>query len=184
MSILQYLSISWTNGWWFSACFMIVNIFILIYFPKHFKIRVLKRADFTNIIQRVCTFMSFLLFQFNIWYSIFIPIDFEAKFFFFGLIIFFIGMSGYILALVNYATTQPNQPVTKGIYRLSRNPQQIMSIVLWIGIGSCLGSWLIVGSSFAQLVLSYPNFLAQEQTCLKKYGQPYQEYLGRSKRYF
>ena len=184
MNILQHLSINWTNGWWFSAIFMIVNIFTIIYFPKHNKLRDLKRSDITNNIQRVCTLMSFLLFQFNIWYSIFIPIHFESIFFILGLIIFLVGMAGYIVALINYATTLPNHPVTKGIYRLSRNPQQIMSIMLWIGIGICLNSCLVVASSIAQLILSYPNFLAQEQTCLEKYGQPYQEYLNRTKRYF
>lgn len=184
MNELQNLSINWANGWWFSAVFMTVNIFVLAYFPKHFKLRVLKQADFTNITQRVCTALSFILFQFNIWYSIFIPIQFESRTFFIGLIIFLIGMAGYILALINYATTQPDKPVTRGIYKLTRNPQQIMSIILWIGIGVCLNSWLIVGSSLAQLILSYPNFLAQEETCLRKYGQSYQEYLNRTKRYF
>lgn len=107
MSIFENLSIEWSNGWYFSVIFMAVNIFTIVYFPKHFKFRVLKRADFTNITQRICTTVSFVLFQFNIWYSIFVPIHFNTKLFYVGLTIFTIGMGGYILALINYATTQP-----------------------------------------------------------------------------
>lgn len=59
-----------------------------------------------------------------------------------------------------------------------------MSVVLWGGVGVCLDSWLLVVCSIAQLILSFSNFWAQEQTCLKKYGQPYQEYLNKTRRYF
>lgn len=183
MNFFQQLSIGWTNGWWFSALFMIVNISMLIYYPKHFKIRVLKRPDYTNFLQRICSIVSFFLFQGCIWYSILIPIIFNRGFYI-GVVLFTINMVGYITAMLNYATTPPNEPVTKGIYRITRNPQQLMSILLWIGAGIALNSWFIVIACILQLILSYPGFIAQEQTCLVQYGESYREYLSKTKRYF
>lgn len=184
MNFYQHLSIGWTNGWWFSILFCLVNGTMIAYYPKHFKLRVLKQPDFGNLLQKGCSMLSFLLFQFTIWYSIFIPLQFQFQGFYIGIALFIVGMVGYITALSNYATTLPDQPVTKGIYKLTRNPQQLMSLTLWTGAGIALGSWLIVIACILQLILSYPGFIAQEQTCLKKYGQPYQDYLNKTRRYF
>jgi protein-S-isoprenylcysteine O-methyltransferase Ste14 len=184
MNFFQQLSIGWTNGWWFSALFMSVNISMIVSCPKHFKVRVLKQPDFASIFQKACSTVSFILFQGNIWYSMFIPMQFHFIGFYAGIILFITGMFGYIKAMLDYATTPPNEPVTKGIYTITRNPQQLMSMLLWTGAGIALGSWLIVIVCVLQLILSYPGFTAQEQTCLKKYGEPYKEYLSRTKRYF
>jgi protein-S-isoprenylcysteine O-methyltransferase Ste14 len=184
MNFFQQLSIGWMNGWWFSALFMSVNISMIVFYPKHFKARVLKQPEFASIFQKSCSTVGFILFQGCIWYSIFIPVQFHYGRFFTGIILFAVGMSGYITAMLNYATTPPDEPVTKGIYKITRNPQQLMSILLWTGAGIVLGSWLIVIACVLQLILSYPGFIAQEQTCLKKYGEPYKEYLNRTKRYF
>lgn len=186
MSILnnfECLSIALTNGWWFSLIFISINGFMIAIYPEHFKLRVLKQPEFENKYQRVCTIISFLLFQFSIWYSIFIPVIFDTISFYSGLLLYITGLICYITAMVNYASTSPDQPVTKGIYRFSRNPQQIMSILIWVGVGLMLQSYLIVICSLLQIPFSYPGFIAQEKTCIKKYGQPYIKYLKESRRY-
>lgn len=184
MDFFQQLSIGWINGWWFSALFMLTNISMIAYYPKHFKVRVLKQPDFASTFQKLCSTISFVLFQGCIWYAVFLPLQLNFSGFYMGIIIFVIGISGYIAAMANYATTPANQPVTKGIYKITRNPQQLMSIILWTGAGIALNSWLMITACILQLILSHQGFIAQEQTCLKKYGQPYQDYLKKTRRYF
>ena len=184
MKFFQQLSIGWMNGWWFSVLFMFVNVSMIVFYPKHFKVRVLKQPEFVSIFQKTCSMVSFIFFQGTILYSVFIPLQFRFGGFYTGSILFITGMFGYVRAMLDYATTPPNEPVTKGIYTITRNPQQLMSMLLWTGAGIALGSWFIVIACVLQLILSYPGFKAQEQTCLKKYGKPYKEYLNRTKRYF
>lgn len=184
MNLFQNISIGWLNGWWFSLIFIAVNGLMIAFYPKHFKLRVLKQPKFSNRFGRICSAISFLMFQFTIWYSVFIPIKADSLLFPFGLLLYVVGLAGYVTAMSNYATTPPNQPVTKGIYRLSRNPQQITSILLWLGVGLMLQSNWIMLCALLQLPLSHYGFVAQEKTCIRQYGKPYIEYLRKSRRYF
>ena len=184
MNVFHSLHLGLANGWWFTIIFMIVNLSMIMYYPKHFKLRVLKQPEFYNGFQKVCSTVSFILFQLVIWYSIFLPLQSGTVLFYIGIFLFISGLTGYIRAMYDYATTRPDVPVTKGIYKISRNPQQIMSAILWIGAGIALDSTLIIICCILQLILSYPGFLAQEQTCIKMYGQPYMDYIGKTKRYF
>ncbi|MBU4446584.1 hypothetical protein KJ656_16135 [bacterium] len=184
MEFIKDIQIGLLNGWWFSLCFLIVNWLMILNFPKHFKVRVLKRPDFSTYIQRITAFLGFAIFQGIIFYSVFIPIKFNGILFYAGLLIFISGIFGYSTALFNYATTDPKLPVTKGIYKYSRNPQQLMSSVLWIGAGLTMQSWIIVFACLLQLIIAYPGFIAQEQSCRNKYGQKYIDYMEKTPRYF
>jgi protein-S-isoprenylcysteine O-methyltransferase Ste14 len=183
MSIFQPVHLSFANGWWFTVIFLSINAGMIAYYPKHFKSRVLKQPDFDNKLQKVTSLISFILFQFVIWYSALLPLRFDTVSCYIGIPVFMLGLAGYIRAMYDYATTPPGQPVTKCIYRISRNPQQIMSAMLWIGAGLLLGEYVIIICCILQLILSYPGFLAQEQTCIKKYGQAYIDYMNKTGRY-
>ena len=85
--------------------------------------------------------------------------------------------------MINFATTPPDQPVTKGVYRISRNPMQVTAILIWIGVGITTASWIILLLCVLQGIFSYPSMIAQERFCIDKYGEPYLEYMKKSPRY-
>ncbi len=58
------------------------------------------------------------------------PLKVDSIYFVVGLVLFIISFVAYIMSLVAYATSNPDKPVTKGIYKLSRNPQQISTILM------------------------------------------------------
>jgi protein-S-isoprenylcysteine O-methyltransferase Ste14 len=134
--------------------------------------------------QEIIGIFNFFLFQGVVIIVIFIPLKMNLVTFITGGILFTISFFCYILSLVNYATSNPDKPVTKGIYRLSRNPQQIFTIFMWIGIGLLTGCILIILISIIQFITVYPTFKAQESFCLEKYGNDYSEYMDRTPRYF
>jgi protein-S-isoprenylcysteine O-methyltransferase Ste14 len=116
-------------------------------------------------------------------YSIFVSIKTNGIGIWIGSSIFAISVVLFGIALINYATTNPNMPVTKGIYKLTRNPQQVFAGLMWIGAGIAMQSYIIIISFSIQFVLLYPSLLAQEKFCINKYGYQYKHYMQNTPRY-
>ena len=85
--------------------------------------------------------------------------------------------------MINFATTAHDKPVTKGMYKISRNPIQVFAVFMWIGVGIATTSWIIIAASIVLAVIYYPAFLVQENFCLNKYGTEYQKYMDITPRY-
>lgn len=184
MSFFPHFSINIANAFWFSLLFWISNLIVLWIYPSHYKTRVLKMPTFQKRFQKIVGTFNFCLFQGLIIMVIFMPIEFHTSHFAIGLVVFCISFVVYLLSLINYATSNPERPVTKGIYKLSRNPQQISTILMWIGIGFLTDCSLIIALCVFQLITVYPTFKAQESFCVEKYGNEYQDYMKRTPRYF
>jgi protein-S-isoprenylcysteine O-methyltransferase Ste14 len=80
---------------------------------------------------------------------------------------------------------RPNQPVIRsGPYRLVRHPSYTAGMIMFIGIGLALGSWV----SFALLTIatiatySY-RVVVEERVLLETIGEPYRAYMRERKRF-
>jgi protein-S-isoprenylcysteine O-methyltransferase Ste14 len=184
MEFFPQFTISLSNAFWFSLLFWISNLIILKIYPSHYKDRVLKMPRFEKGFQQIISVFNFFLFQGLIIVVLFMPLKVDSSYFVVGLVLFIISFMVYILSLIDYATSNPDRPVTKGVYKLSRNPQQISTIFMWIGIGLMTNSVLIISICVLQLFTVYPTFIAQEKFCLDKYGFDYQDYMKKAPRYF
>ena len=95
-----------------------------------------------------------------------------------------LGLIGLAKALFDFKDTPFDEPVVRGMYRVSRHPQIVMSSVV------LLGACIAIGSSAALLLLvaargfSHLGILAEEEVCLKRYGDSYHAYMKRVPRYF
>lgn len=73
--------------------------------------------------------------------------------------------------------------VTDGLYRYSRNPQYVASIIGYLGIGIAANSWLIWGLvALAVLVYSLMPF-AEEPWLRRLFGEAYDEYMQTTPRF-
>ena len=73
--------------------------------------------------------------------------------------------------------------VTDGLYRYSRNPQYVASIMGYLGIGAAAGSW-IVAVLVALAVLVYSLMpLAEEPWLRKSFGKAYDDYMRTTPRF-
>ena len=116
-------------------------------------------------------------------YSIFVPLQLNTVWFWIGVLIFIFGAILTTLAMINFATTPHDQPVTKGMYLISRNPIQVLAVIMWVGVRIATTSWIIIAASLLLAIVSYPSFLVQERSCLKLYGNAYYEYMKSAPRY-
>lgn len=172
------LSIGWEYAWWFPAIYVLVTIVIMIIYGMDFTKRFF-RLPGARFKGKIPTIFSSTVFSRGIMaYAVFVPLQTNTLWFWIGVSIFSISTILSAMAMINFATTPYDQPVTKGIYRFSRNPVQVLAIIMLIGVGLATVSWIIIAASLLLVVISYPTFLIQEKSCLAMYGRAYGEYMN------
>ena len=101
-----------------------------------------------------------------------------------GISIYSLGLIGFVIALENFKNTPVDQPVTSGLYRISRHPQQLTVSVSFLGINIAIGSWLAFAFIILGVIGAHSKILAEEDACLEQYGESYKDYVERIPRYF
>ena len=171
------------GGWIFLVILWLVPCITLLTVSKSMREKLTDRSNFSRN-QKMILIISKILALIEIVIIIMTPLNYPSIDFNIGIIIYVFGMVGFIIAIWNYVETPLNEPVTKGIYRISRNPQEFM-----IGI-SCLGICFLIGSGIALFILlsakvfTHFNIIAEEEACLQLYGESYEEYMEKVPRYF
>ena len=183
MELFPALQIGWLNGWVLLCILYLIFGILLLVFPKEVVSRLYERSGWSRK-QRVIILLGKLMAL--AWFPliIFTPLKIGAPVFVLGTVIFALGLIGFVVALFNYRNTPLDQPVTKGIYRISRNPQQFMLLVAGVGISIAIGSWLTLLMLLLGLIFTHYKILAEEASCLKQYGDSYRTYMERVPRYF
>ena len=116
-------------------------------------------------------------------YSIFLPLKLGTLWFYIGFPVALIGLLTRAIALINWATTPTNAPITRGLYRLSRHPMYIADFLFFLGLGIATASWIFLLFSIFWLATNFVLGDYEEQDCLDKYGDDYREYMNRTPRW-
>lgn len=185
MELIPTLKIGWLNGWILLCLIYLIFGLLLILFPKDVVSRL---YDYDRSVwgktQRVFYIIGKLLAFVCLVLIIFTPLKIRANIFIPGIILFALGLAGFITALFNFKNTSPNQPVTRGLYRISRHPQVIMLFIMSIGICIAIGSWLVLFIMIVSSLFLHFRDIAEEKACLERYGDAYRNYIKLVPRYF
>ena len=131
MQLLPNLKPGLLNGWILVATLFGSFGILLAAFPRRVVARLYDRShqEERRTLQRIFGVLLFL-----VWLgpSILTPLRLGHVVLPLGLALYTLGLAGFIAALLNYAATPPEQPVTSGLYRISRHPRQFMiSVPSW-----------------------------------------------------
>ncbi len=116
-------------------------------------------------------------------YCVFLPLELGTAWFCAGLFIYLLGMIFTVMAIINSETTSVDKPVTKWVYRVSRNPQFLGVFLAFIGIGVACASWFFLLLTTIMIILYDITVVSEERWCLEKYGDAYREYMNRTPRW-
>ena len=116
-------------------------------------------------------------------YSIFLPLKIGTVWLYVGLPIFALALVMTLITTYNFAAAPLGEPVTRGIYRISRHPIYLSGFVLFIGIGVASASWVILLCGVLWVVLWNIAVPAEERFLLEKYGDAYREYMDKTPRW-
>jgi len=137
-----------------------------------------------NKTERIINIFSNFVLLFGLFiYSIFLPLQLGTAWFYVGLVLCVLGMVTWTIAVVNIADIPLGEPWTKGLYRYSRHPMMLAIFLILIGAGIASASWVFLLFSIVLIILSAILVIAEERSCLEKFGTAYREYMNRTPRW-
>jgi protein-S-isoprenylcysteine O-methyltransferase Ste14 len=142
------LELGWFNGWILICLIYFTYGVLLFIFPKDVVARLYDKSGRTKRQHVLISIGSLLAFAYFV-LIIVTPLKIGSDIFIPGLALYFLGLVGFIVALFNFKNAPADQPVTKGLYRISRNPQQLSFFISFIGICVAISSW---SALFIQMV--------------------------------
>ena len=116
-------------------------------------------------------------------YSVFLPIKLGTPWFYGGLTIWVLSMVISLISFVSFGTTSHDEIVSKGTYRISRNPVFLSGFLADFGLGIACASWIYVLYAVIDLILMHFHARAEERFLLEKYGDTYRDYMNRIPRW-
>ena len=124
-----------------------------------------------------------VILPFTIGYSIFLPLKQGTEWFYVGILISIIGTVMSFMAGVSFATAPLDEPMTKGVYSISRNPMYFGVFLMYIGIGIACASWVFLLCAVVWIISWHFGVPEEERILLEKYGSAYREYMIRTPRW-
>ena len=184
MEFFPALEIGWFNGWILFLVLYLTYGVLLLTFPKHVVKRLYEynRSSWSRKHRAFYMTEKLILVVYMI-LVVLSPLKVDSLFFIPGIVFFFFGLIGFIIALFNFKNTPLNQPVSRGLYRVSRHPQILMLFIAGNGIGIAIGSLFVIFLQILASLFGRSRVLAEEQACLKQYGDLYRDYMKNVPRY-
>ena len=129
----------------------------------------------------VITHMMIMPFTFI--YSIFLPLKLGTVWFFVGLPICLLALVMSIMFTISFITAPLGEPISKGVYAISRHPAYFGYFLMCIGIGIACTSWVFLLCALVWIVAWHFGVAEEEHILLNKYGDEYREYMKRTPRW-
>ena len=184
MEFIPALEIGWFNGWILLLILYVVYGTLLLVFPKPVVKRLYEynRSSWSRRHRAFYVIEKLLLVGYII-LVVLSPLKTDSFVFIPGIVLFSIGLTGFIIALFNFKNTPLNQPVSRGLYRVSRHPQILLLFVAGVGIGIAIGSLFVLFIQILASFLGRSRILMEEQACLDQYDDKYRDYMKSVPRY-
>jgi len=183
MELMPALEIGWLNGWLPLGLLVLVEGLLLKVFPQEVVARLFDRSGW-NKKQAVFTVMGKLFSLACLALIVLTPLKVGSGVFIAGAVLYTLGLVGLVVAILDFRNTPLGEPVTGGLYTVSRHPQIVMLFIMFLGMCLAMGSWLALLALLMSKVLQHFGILAEEEACLAQYGETYRAYMKGVPRYF
>lgn len=185
MEVFPALELGVLNGWILLCIWLIIQGLSVLVLPRDVRSRLFEfdRSSWSKN-HRVLFALGKILGLVFLIMAALTAIDLDTIEFLIGLGMYILGVSGLISALHSFGSTPLDQPVTGGLYKYSRHPQLFTLLVIGVGIGVALGSWILLLLRVSAFALEHAGVIAEENECVRRFGESYKEYMDRVPQYF
>jgi protein-S-isoprenylcysteine O-methyltransferase Ste14 len=182
MALFPPLSIGWLNGWIPLVAFYASYLILLKIFPPKTVSRLYDNTGWTDSQARYARIgLPFALGAMIL--ILFTPLAIGKPVFWVGLALALIGQVGFFSALHSFNITPLNEPVTSGLYRVSRNPQWVAFAIILLGFSLMVGSWTVLVLLSVRLTMNHFRILGEERALEGQYGEAYLQFKKAVPRY-
>ena len=178
--MIEYLK---TYQWWLGLSLLLVS-YVPFGFADKAAVRRLRNFSFISIRGK---WFSFVLVAF---YATFAIVPFFVKttnsigLLVAGNVVFVFGALCTLVSYANYFSSKPDETITKGLYRYSRNAIYVSALFMEIGTVILCRLWILGVVLVLHLVLRHYIILEEERYCEQTYGESYRKYKANTPRYF
>ena len=183
MELFPPLELTLLGGWLSLLPMVFIQIVNIFRVSPQVRARLFDRSAHSSY-QRILLVISKTISLLLLVNLIFTPLSGEIAEIITGFFIITIGCVGVRIAVIDFKNTPINEPVTRGLYKYSRNPQEVMLSLIMFGACITISSWLALMTLGVSRIINHFSILAQEQACIQQYGDSYKEYMERIPRYF
>lgn len=141
MELMPELRLGWLNGWLFLVFQALITWTLLAIVPRNVFKRLIDRSGFSKS-QKILLVTSKIIAVCDIVLITLTPLKIGSILFTIGAILLLFGLTGLTIAVFNFKNTHLDQPITSGIYKISRHPQNLMQAVSTLGTCIAIGSWI------------------------------------------
>lgn len=168
----------WLNGWPPLGALFLVFGLLLASFPTDVVAKLYDMSGW-RLHQRVGSILGKFAALACVVLIIGTPLKIGQAVFVMGLALCGVGLAVMCAALVQYKSTPPGLMVTRGLYRVSRNPQWLGMAAMLLGTCVAIGSWSAVVLWLGSAVGYHFRIRGEETACLTQYGAAYEDYVKR-----
>jgi protein-S-isoprenylcysteine O-methyltransferase Ste14 len=115
--------------------------------------------------------------------GLFVPIELGTWWFYAGQIIYLLGLVMVLLYSISWATAPLDEPLSKGVYAISRHPSYFGFFLAYLGTGIACASWIYLFCALVWIISWHFAVGEEERILIEKYGDSYQQYLDRTPRW-
>jgi protein-S-isoprenylcysteine O-methyltransferase Ste14 len=124
-----------------------------------------------------------IIMPFTLIYSIFLPLQLGTWWFYFGLLIYVLGLVMVLMFSISFSSAPLGEPLSKGVYAISRHPQYLGFFLAYLGIGIACASWVFLLCALVWIVSWQFGIAEEERILLEKYGDAYCQYMNQTPRW-
>lgn len=182
MELFPALKLGWLNGWLFLPFIYLCTEWLAGRLPKNVSPRLFDRAGWTPKDDTIALLATIPNLAYIV-VMILTPLRIGTWLVPVGAALATVGTAACAHSILMFVKTSPSEPVTQGLYRISRNPQIVGMFMALIGPCIACGSWIALSLVLVWGMFQHSRVLAEERTCLAKYGQAYENFMHRVPRY-
>jgi protein-S-isoprenylcysteine O-methyltransferase Ste14 len=186
MSRIPAFEIGIWNAWMLQVLFfltMFIPDFFLDKEAKERSKRLSRIAPFKKIEKLLALSTHAMIMPVVFIYSIFLPLKIGTPWLYTGLPIFAVALVISIAAIFNAGATPADQPVTSGVYRISRHPIYLSGFLMYLSMAICCASWPVMLCAVLWIVFWHIVAPSEEGFLIERYGDAYREYMNRTPRW-
>jgi len=187
MSLIPVFKIGLWYAWIFMGFFFAATTLLPLLIDKE---KMEKRvegeptwSELSKTAKIVFVITHIMIMPFTFVYSIFLPLKLGTLWFYAGLPICLLALVMGLMFGISFATAPLGEPLSKGVYAISRHPAYFGAFLGFVGIGIVCASWIYLLYAAVFMILMRFSVEAEERFCLDKYGDAYQEYMNRTPRW-
>jgi len=184
MSLVPEFELGLWNAWIFVLLSLLIGFVSWIFIGKKAmkKFRIVPNVPKTRA-EKISDKIYLPLSLASMIYSVFLPIKLGTLWFYVGLVMWILSLVIGFISFVSFGTTPLDKLVTKGTYRISRNPICLSGFLSNVGIGIACASWVFLLYAVVDITLMRISIGTEERFLLEKYDTSYREYMNRTPRW-